>query len=95
MTTDTIKTDNTFVVMPITSGALDLIREDSNHYFASGEGNCGDCCIFCIPCTGTFDCILLPFRAIIRLFKKKKVDQKKLNEQTRNGLFVSKRWVMV
>ncbi len=95
MTTDTIKTDNTFVVMPITSGTLDLIREDSNHYFGSGKGNCGDCCIFCIPCIGTFDCILLPFRAIIRLFKKKKVDQKKLNEQTRDGLFVSKRWVMV
>jgi hypothetical protein len=95
MSNNKVKTDKTFVVMPITSGALDLIHEDCNHWFGSGEGGCGECCIFCIPCTGTFDCIMLPFRAIIRLFKKKKVDQKKLNEQTRDGLFVSKRWVMV
>ncbi len=95
MSKNTIKTDKTFVVMPITSATFDVIGTDCNHSFGSGEGDCGSCCIFCIPCTGTFDCILLPFRALFRLFKKNKVDPKKLNEQTRNGLFESKRWVMV
>ncbi len=94
MLNDKVKTDKTFVVMPITSATFEVIGAGCNHGFGSGEGG-GECCICFIPCIGTFDCILLPFRLLFRLFKKKKVDPTRLNEQTRNGVFESKRWVMV